>query len=128
MSHSQVMYGGRAIDSFDRRILTVYMDEYLGDFIFDTFQPFHFFHNKDVDYKIPRDGPKQLYVGMSPPIVQHQKDTGWSLTVTQTFSCHVLQMRSSLCLLLTQQRCLVCIRMRRSDTTHRLLETCGLIL
>ncbi|XP_066511362.1 dynein axonemal heavy chain 10-like isoform X1 [Hoplias malabaricus] len=58
----EVMYGGRAIDSFDRRILTVYMDEYLGDFIFDTFQPFHFFHNKDVDYKIPLDGPKDVYV------------------------------------------------------------------
>ncbi|XP_062874230.1 dynein axonemal heavy chain 10 [Trichomycterus rosablanca] len=58
----EVMYGGRAIDSFDRRILTVYMDEYLGDFIFDTFQPFHFFHNKDVDYRIPPDGLKDAYV------------------------------------------------------------------
>ncbi|XP_017580699.2 dynein heavy chain 10, axonemal [Pygocentrus nattereri] len=58
----EVMYGGRAIDSFDRRILTVYMDEYLGDFIFDTFQPFHFFHSKDVDYRIPLDGPKDVYV------------------------------------------------------------------
>ncbi|XP_029909103.1 dynein heavy chain 10, axonemal [Myripristis murdjan] len=58
----EVMYGGRAIDSFDRRILTVYMDEYLGDFIFDTFQPFHFFHNKDVDYKIAPNGHKQTYV------------------------------------------------------------------
>uniref|UniRef100_A0A8C2AG99 Dynein heavy chain 10, axonemal-like n=1 Tax=Cyprinus carpio TaxID=7962 RepID=A0A8C2AG99_CYPCA len=62
----EVMYGGRAIDSFDRRILTVYMDEYLGDFIFDTFQPFHFFHNKDVDYKIPPDGPKQVYIESLP--------------------------------------------------------------
>ena len=34
----EVMYGGRAIDSFDRRILTTYMEEYFGDFIFDTFQ------------------------------------------------------------------------------------------
>lgn len=59
----QVMYGGRAIDSFDRRILTVYMDEYLGDFIFDTFQPFHFFHNKHADYRIPPDGLKDVYVG-----------------------------------------------------------------
>ncbi|KAI5616269.1 dynein heavy chain 10, axonemal [Silurus asotus] len=58
----EVMYGGRAIDSFDRRILTVYMDEYLGDFIFDTFQPFHFFHNRDVDYRIPPDGHKGVYV------------------------------------------------------------------
>ncbi|XP_027024931.2 dynein axonemal heavy chain 10 isoform X2 [Tachysurus fulvidraco] len=58
----EVMYGGRAIDSFDRRILTVYMDEYLGDFIFDTLHPFHFFSNKDVDYKIPPDGHKDVYV------------------------------------------------------------------
>ncbi|MGH0158836.1 UNVERIFIED_CONTAM: hypothetical protein FKN15_061612 [Acipenser sinensis] len=58
----EVMYGGRAIDSFDRRILMVYMDEYLGDFIFDTFQPFHFFQNDEVDYRIPKDGPKDHYV------------------------------------------------------------------
>lgn len=57
------MYGGRAIDSFDRRILTTYMDEYLGDFIFDTFQPFHFFRNKDVDYKIPAGDVKDKFVG-----------------------------------------------------------------
>uniref|UniRef100_A0A3Q1G9E8 Dynein axonemal heavy chain 10 n=1 Tax=Acanthochromis polyacanthus TaxID=80966 RepID=A0A3Q1G9E8_9TELE len=58
----EVMYGGRAIDSFDRRILTVYMDEYLGDFLFYTFRQFHFFSNKDVDYKIPPAGPKTIYV------------------------------------------------------------------
>ncbi|XP_042277329.1 dynein axonemal heavy chain 10 isoform X2 [Thunnus maccoyii] len=58
----EVMYGGRAIDSFDRRILTVYMDEYFGDFLFYTFRHFHFFTNKDVDYKIPPNGPKTTYV------------------------------------------------------------------
>lgn len=57
------MYGGRAIDSFDRRILTIYMDEYLGDFLFDTFQPFHFFRNKEVDYKIPTGDVKEKFVG-----------------------------------------------------------------
>ncbi|XP_004753142.1 dynein axonemal heavy chain 10 isoform X1 [Mustela putorius furo] len=58
----EVMYGGRAIDSFDRRILTIYMDEYLGDFIFDTFQPFHFFRNEEVDYKIPVGDVKEKFV------------------------------------------------------------------
>ncbi|XP_069922194.1 dynein axonemal heavy chain 10 isoform X1 [Oryctolagus cuniculus] len=58
----EVMYGGRAIDSFDRRILTTYMDEYLGDFIFDTFQPFHFFRNEEVDYKIPVGDVKEKFV------------------------------------------------------------------
>uniref|UniRef100_A0A803TD88 Dynein axonemal heavy chain 10 n=1 Tax=Anolis carolinensis TaxID=28377 RepID=A0A803TD88_ANOCA len=58
----EVMYGGRAIDSFDRRILTIYMDEYLGDFIFDTFQPFHFYYNDDVDYRIPEGETKEDFV------------------------------------------------------------------
>ncbi|XP_075882096.1 dynein axonemal heavy chain 10-like isoform X2 [Nelusetta ayraudi] len=58
----EVMYGGRAIDSFDRRILSVYMDEYFGDFIFYTFRRFNFYGNKDVDYKIPPTGPKKIYV------------------------------------------------------------------
>uniref|UniRef100_A0A3Q3E463 Dynein axonemal heavy chain 10 n=1 Tax=Labrus bergylta TaxID=56723 RepID=A0A3Q3E463_9LABR len=62
----EVMYGGRAIDSFDRRILTVYMDEYLGDFLFYTFRAFHFFSNKDVDYKIPPNGPKSAYIESLP--------------------------------------------------------------
>ncbi|XP_043967273.1 dynein axonemal heavy chain 10 [Gambusia affinis] len=58
----EVMYGGRVIDSFDRRILTVYMDEYLGDFLFYTFRQFYFFKNKDVEYKIPPTGTKTVYV------------------------------------------------------------------
>jgi dynein heavy chain len=63
------MYGGRAIDNFDRRILNTYMDEYMGDFIFDTFQPFHFYHDETVDYCIPdiseidKAHPKDLYMG-----------------------------------------------------------------
>ncbi|OXB64089.1 hypothetical protein ASZ78_002019 [Callipepla squamata] len=58
----EVMYGGRAIDSFDRRVLTVYMDEYFGDFIFDTFQTFHFYKNEEVDYRIPRGAVKDDFV------------------------------------------------------------------
>lgn len=57
------MYGGRAIDSFDRRILTVYMDEYLGDFLFDTFQVFHFYKSDTIDYKIPAGKGKDDFVG-----------------------------------------------------------------
>ena len=57
----EVMYGGRVIDDFDRRIVNTYMDEYLGDFLFDTFQPFHFYVDDNVDYVIPEDGPKEAY-------------------------------------------------------------------
>ncbi len=48
------MYGGRVIDDFDRRVVNIYMDEYMGDFIFDTFQPFHFYKDDNVDYFIPK--------------------------------------------------------------------------
>ena len=58
----EAMYGGRVSDSFDRRILTTYLDEYLGDFLFDTFQPFHFYHTKDCDISIPPLGLKDVYV------------------------------------------------------------------
>uniref|UniRef100_A0A1X7UR28 AAA+ ATPase domain-containing protein n=1 Tax=Amphimedon queenslandica TaxID=400682 RepID=A0A1X7UR28_AMPQE len=58
----EVMYGGRAIDDFDRRVLKTYMDEYMGDFIFDTFQPFHFYHDSTVDYVIPPDGNRDQYL------------------------------------------------------------------
>ncbi|TGZ71294.1 hypothetical protein CRM22_002727 [Opisthorchis felineus] len=62
----EVMYGGRTIDSYDRRILTTYMDEYFGDFLFDTFQPFRFYQDDRVEYFIPEEPPgfgnyKDLY-------------------------------------------------------------------
>ena len=31
----EAMYGGRVTDSFDRRVLVTYLEEYMGDFIFD---------------------------------------------------------------------------------------------
>lgn len=64
----EVMYGGRVIDDFDRRVVKTYMDEYMGDFIFDTFQPFHFYKNEEVDYFIPKpekgasESNRDLYV------------------------------------------------------------------
>ena len=58
----EVMYGGRVIDNFDRRIVKTYMNEYMGDFLFDSFQPFSFFKDSSVDYKIPNDGEKEDYI------------------------------------------------------------------
>lgn len=49
----EVIYGGRVIDSFDRRITQTYMDEYLGDFVFDEYQSFYFYTDSNFDYKIP---------------------------------------------------------------------------
>lgn len=57
------MYGGRVIDDFDRRIVKTFMNEYMGDFLFDTFQPFHFYQDEAVDYTIPSDGTREDYIG-----------------------------------------------------------------
>ena len=61
------MYGGRVIDDFDRRVVNTYMDEYMGDFLFDTFQPFHFYVDEEVDYRVPEISDKMptkdLYSG-----------------------------------------------------------------
>jgi len=58
----EAMYGGRVSDSFDRRILTTYLDEYLGDFLFDAFQPFAFYASKDVTIAIPETGHRINYM------------------------------------------------------------------
>lgn len=59
---NQVMYGGRVIDSYDRRVSYTYMDEYFGDFLFDEFQPFHFYKDDTVDYVIPPEGNRDNYL------------------------------------------------------------------
>ena len=64
----QVMYGGRVIDDFDRRIVKNYMDEYMGDFLFDVFQPFHFYVDETVDYKIPEEAfSRDDFIGIKNP-------------------------------------------------------------
>ena len=49
------MYGGRVTCDFDRRVLTTYIGEYMGDFLFDVFQKFHFFEGKEFDYTLPEE-------------------------------------------------------------------------
>jgi dynein heavy chain len=58
----QVIYGGRVLDDFDRRILRTYMNEYMGDFLFDTFQSFHFYCDQSVDFVILNETDKDGYI------------------------------------------------------------------
>lgn len=57
----EVMYGGRVIDEYDRRILKTYMNEYFGDFIFDTYQPFCFYSYKHFQYSIPNGNTRDEF-------------------------------------------------------------------
>lgn len=66
----EVMYGGRVIDDFDRRITNCYMNEYMGDFLFDEFKEFHFYMDENVDYCLPDEETvlKEDYIGEPRPI------------------------------------------------------------
>lgn len=71
----EVMYGGRVIDDFDRRITNCYMNEYMGDFLFDAFQSFHFYEDDNVDYCLPDEEIvlKEDYIGESLGHMMRQK-------------------------------------------------------
>ncbi|XP_073386148.1 dynein-1-alpha heavy chain, flagellar inner arm I1 complex isoform X3 [Physcomitrium patens] len=60
----EAMYGGRVSDSFDRRILTTYLEEYLGDFLFDKVHPFMFFAStgESIVYRLPETGHRDHYI------------------------------------------------------------------
>jgi dynein heavy chain len=49
----ETIYGGRVTDDLDRRIIRTYLEEYFGDFLFDSFQPFYFFKGPCAIYRIP---------------------------------------------------------------------------
>lgn len=57
----EAMYGGRVTDDFDRRILITYLNEYMGDFLFDTFQPYYFFMDEHRNYALPENSITTKY-------------------------------------------------------------------
>ena len=57
------MYGGRVSDDMDRRVLSTYLQEYMGDFLFDDCQKF-FFSRAGFDYELPELGGLENYVDM----------------------------------------------------------------
>ncbi|MCQ2815655.1 MAG: hypothetical protein MJ252_00165 [archaeon] len=56
----EAMYGGRVTDDYDRRIMMTYLNEYMGDFVFDANQKFYFAKG-DFNYEIPELGPLDVY-------------------------------------------------------------------
>jgi len=56
------MYGGRVTDDFDRRVLNTYLDEFMGDFLFDKNNPFSFAQSKDFDYNLPKISDHESFI------------------------------------------------------------------
>jgi dynein heavy chain len=54
------MYGGRVSDNLDRRVLKTYLEEYMGDFLFDDCQEFQF-SNVGFKYVLPQWGVLENY-------------------------------------------------------------------
>eukprot|EP01015_Nassula_variabilis_P031715 TRINITY_DN7218_c0_g1_i11.p1 TRINITY_DN7218_c0_g1~~TRINITY_DN7218_c0_g1_i11.p1 ORF type:complete len:581 (+),score=130.90 TRINITY_DN7218_c0_g1_i11:162-1904(+) len=50
----EAMYGGRVTDDNDRRVLVTYLDEYMGDFLFDKNNEFIFAELPDYRYTVPK--------------------------------------------------------------------------
>ena len=58
----EAMYGGRVTDDFDRRTLRTYLDEYMGDFLFDKNNEFKFAEVGDVSYSLPEFEDKETMI------------------------------------------------------------------
>lgn len=56
----EAMYGGRVTDNYDRRVLTTYLEEYMGDFLFDENVKFYF-SRAAYDYECPLEGNVAAY-------------------------------------------------------------------
>jgi dynein heavy chain len=58
----EAMYGGRVTDDYDRRVMMTYLNEYMGDFIFDVNQKFFFAKSDNFDYEIPEEPIFDIYL------------------------------------------------------------------
>lgn len=50
----EAMYGGRVTDDYDRRVLICYLDEFMGDFLFDKNREFFFSKSEEHSYILPK--------------------------------------------------------------------------
>lgn len=74
------MYGGRVTDSYDRICLVCYLDEYMGDFLFDKNRPFFFAKTAKYGYKIPDNITKE--------VLNEQIDELPDITLPSVFGLH----------------------------------------
>lgn len=72
----EAMYGGRVTDDYDRRVLATYLEEYLGEFVFDNYRQFSF-SKTPIRYTLPADNSSAGHIEFIK--VRMQVPTGRSL-------------------------------------------------
>ena len=86
----EAMYGGRVSDNDDRRVLRTYLDEYIGDFIFDEFGRFWLYHHHGVKTTLPREtnGDVTYYRSIVEAFPDVQSPTVFGLSANADISYH----------------------------------------
>jgi dynein heavy chain len=100
----EAMYGGRVVDSFDRRGLVTYLEEYMGDFLFDKFNRFAFFQTREDSYVVPETGHVDIYktqVENQPRVntpevfgLHSNAEIGYFTTASRDILTHILSLQS----------------------------------
>jgi len=100
----EAMYGGRVVDSFDRRGLVTYLEEYMGDFLFDKFNRFAFYQTNEDSYVVPQTGHVDIYktqVENQPRVntpevfgLHSNAEIGYFTTSSRDILGHVLSLQS----------------------------------
>ncbi|XP_052562272.1 dynein axonemal heavy chain 10 isoform X4 [Culex pipiens pallens] len=121
----EVMYGGRVIDDFDRRVVKTYMNEYMGDFLFDTFQPFHFYQDELVDYRIFEVATRDEFVACIDTLPLTNTPEVFGLHSNAEIGYYTIAVREMWTYLIDLQPQTICARSQQSSTDHRGAETGG---
>jgi dynein heavy chain len=79
-------------------VLTTYLEEYFGDFLFDTFQPFRFYVGREGDsIGVPTTGPREAYIKaidalplvQSPEVRALAASKRFGLSIRRSWRCQV---------------------------------------
>merc|ERR1719446_565847 len=100
----EAMYGGRVVDSYDRRGLITYLEEFMGDFLFDKFNRFAFYQTKEDSYVVPQTGHVDIYKTQvenqprtnTPEVfgLHSNAEIGYFTTASRDILLHVLSLQS----------------------------------
>lgn len=91
----EAMYGGRVSDSYDRRILRTYLEEYVGDFIFDELDRFWLCNRQGVRITLPKSsGDVEFYRNVVESLPDVQSPSIFGLDANADVSYHTCAAQS----------------------------------